>query len=180
MVESGFGEGYNTQQDFSWMKDYKPEEVNDDAGFKPLKGAYECRVDRLEHVKGTSDKTGAYSFYSLSAEITAIVEGDKGVGRYLKKTYQADEKGVKSLLNDMFTSGIELDRSGIETLDASLGSAKDKSLKIRAWVWTPEKDRQGNVIPEEQRKTYQQLKVVKDFKVKKSKDKAVTAESVPF
>lgn len=165
-------------------KDYTPEEIHDETAFKPLKGAYECRIDRLERVKGISEKTkDPYDFYSMSLEIVDIVEGNKGVGRYLKRTYQADNEGIKKLLNDMFTSGIELDRTSEEAFDASLSSAKDKIVKVRAWVWTPDKDRDGNPIAEEDRVDRQQLKVVKTFKLGKGgKDKSENpkASEVPF
>jgi len=165
-------------------KQFTPEEIHDENIFKPLKGAYVCRIDRLEHIQGVSEKTGdPYDFYSLNAEIVEIAEGDKGVGRYLKQTYRNDNEGIKKLLNAMFTSGIELDRSSQESLDLSLPSAKDKTIKIRAWRWTPERTREGIDIPEEDRRSIQQIKVVKEIKLGKGgKDKGedLKPSSVPF
>lgn len=172
--------------DFNELKDFTPEEINDESIFKPLKGAYECRIDRLEHVQGTSEKTGdPYDFYSMSLEIISITEGDKGVGRYLKRNYNNDNEGIKKLLNDMFTSGIELDRSSQEALDASLSSAKDKIVKVRAWVWTPEKTRDGQPIAEEDRVGIQQIKIVKEFRLGKGgkkgdKSENLSSSQVPF
>lgn len=171
------------EKDWIDISNYKPEEVNDENEFKPIAGAYECRIDRLEHVTGKNKVTEEpFDFYSLSAQIEEVVEGDKGVGRYLKKTYQSNDEGIKKLLNDMFSSGIELDRSSKDAFDASLGSAKDKMIKIRAGVWTPEKDNKGNEIPEADRKARQTVKIVKAFKLgKKGKDnESPKSSEVPF
>ena len=170
--------------DFTELQSFTPEEINDENIFKPLKGAYECRIDRLEHIQGVSERSGEpYDFYSMNLEIMSMAEGDKGVGRYLKRTYNNDNEGVKKLLNDMFTSGIEVDRTSQEALDASLSSAKDKIVKVRTWIWTPEKTRDGEPIPEENRVGIQQVKVVKEFKLGKGgKDKSENPKpsEVPF
>jgi hypothetical protein len=63
-------------------------------------------------------------------------------------------------------------------LDEFLPTLTDKTMNIRAWVWTPDKDRDGNPIAEEMRIPRQMLKVVKEFKSKgKSKGKD---NQVPF
>jgi hypothetical protein len=171
------------EQDWLDVGNFKPEAVDDDPGFKPIKGAYICRIDKLEHIKGENKETHEpFEFYSLSAQVTETLEGNKGDNRYLKKTYRGNADGVKSLLTDMFTSGIELDRSSPEAFDMSLGSTKDKTIKIRAWVWKPEKTMSGAFIPKDKREPKQSLKIVKDFKLSKGGKEKETLDSnkVPF
>lgn len=164
-------------------KNFKPEEVNDDSGFKPIKGAYICRIDRAEHKKGTAKTSGEpYDFYALKLQVTEVIEGDKGLNRFLDRVYRNDNDGIKKLLNDMFTSGIELDRSSEEALDASLSTLKDKTVKVRTWIWTPDKNRDGSPIPEEERTGRQQLKIIKEFKLGQAGKSNETAKDneVPF
>lgn len=147
------------------LKDYKPEEVKDEGDFKPLKGSYICRVSKLTHNMGTSTKDGnPYDFYSLNMQITETIDGDKGNNRYLNKRYQNTNEKLKALMNDLFTAGIAFETGSREAFDLSLVNAIDKQIRVRTWVWTPEKDRNGNIIPEEDRTPMQQMKIVKDFK----------------
>lgn len=155
---------------FGELKDYTPEEVKDEGEFKPLKGSYICRCTKLTHNIGVSTTTNEpYDFYALNMQITEVVSGDKGVNRYFNKRYQNTNEGLKKLFNDLFTAGIDFDKSSREAFDLSLTNAIDKQLRVRAWSWSPEKTRTGEFIPEEERTAIQQLKVVKDFSNKKSK-----------
>lgn len=158
---------------------FTPEVQEDDMDFKPITGKYICRIDSAGRVSGKSEKTGDdYDFRSVSLQVAEIVDGDKATNRFLKLNYNCDADGVKKLLNDLFTAGIDMAVKFDVELDEALPMLTDKTMNIRAWVWTPEKDRSGNLIPEEKRQSRQQLKVVKDFKGKK---KAETAKSeVPF
>lgn len=150
---------------FGELKDYKPEEIKDEGDFKPLKGSYICRVSKLTHNVGTSTNDGnPYDFYSLNMQITETIDGDKGNNRYLNKRYQNTNEKLKALMNDLFTAGISFETGSREAFDLSLVNAIDKQVRLRAWVWTPEKDRNGNIIPEEERTPLQQIKIVKDFK----------------
>lgn len=161
---------------FGELKDYKPQEVKDEGDFKPLKGSYICRISKLTHNIGVSTRDNSpYDFYALNMQVTETVEGDKGENRYLNKRYQNTNEKLKSLMNDLFTAGIEFDSGSREAFDLSLTNAIDKQVRVRAWSWTPEKDIHGNIIPEEERTAIQQLKIVKDFK----KTKASTSE-LPF
>lgn len=154
-----------TSDFFGELKDYKPEEVKDEGDFKPLKGSYICRVSKLTHNVGNSQKDGnPYDFYSLNMQITETIDGDKGNNRYLNKRYQNTNEKLKALMNDLFTAGISFETGSREAFDLSLVNAIDKQIGVRAWVWTPEKDRNGNIIPEEERIPMQQMKIVKDFK----------------
>ena len=161
---------------FADLKDYKPEEVKDEGGFAPFKGSFICRVTRLTHNVGVSEKTHEpYDFYSLNMQVTEVIEGDKANNRYLTKRYQNTNEGIKKVFNDLFTAGISFEQGSREAFDSSLGNAIDKQVRVRAWVWTPDKDMSGNPIPEDERVARQQFKIVKDFSNKKQK----TSE-VPF
>jgi hypothetical protein len=157
---------------------YMPE-INKEDDFRPINGKYICRLDTAGRVKGESKKDGSpYDFYSVSVQVVEVVEGDKATNRFLKLRYNADTEGMKKLLNDLFTAGITADTSSQEAFDAALSGLKDNTLNIRAWVWSPEKDRDGNQIAEENRKEYQQLRVVNSFK---GKGKSTVAKSdIPF
>ena len=182
VVEETKEEEVNMGANFDELKNFKPEEINDENEFKPLKGAYTCRIEKFEHKQGISERTGKeYDFYGLRLQVTETMEGDKGDNRFLDKIYRNDNEGIKKLLNDMFTAGIEIDRSSEQALDASLGTTKDKLVKIRAWVWTPEKDMAGNLIPEDQRVSRQQLKIIKEFKLGQEKPReSLKSSEVPF
>ena len=157
---------FNPANDFfGELKDYKPEEVKDEGDFKPLKGSYIVRVAKLTHNIGVSTKDNTpYDFYSLNMQITETIDGDKGNNRYLNKRYQNTNEKLKALMNDLFTAGIAFENGSREAFDLSLVNAIDKQVRLRAWVWTPEKDRSGNIIPEEDRTPLQQMRIVKDFK----------------
>ena len=169
---------FNPADDFfGELKDYKPEETKDEE-FKPLKGSYVCRVARLTHNIGLSNATNEpFDFYSLNLQVAEVVEGDRGVGRYLTKRYQNTIEGLKKLWNDLFTAGIDFNKESRADFDLSLNNALDKEVKIRAWAWTPEKTRSGEVIPEDERTSIQQLRIIKDFK---GKSKTASSESIPF
>jgi len=170
------------EKDWLDVSNYKPEEVLDDRDFKPISGAYECRIDRFERVKGTQDSGETYDFYSLSLQVVKTLEGDKGNGRFLKKTYRGDNDGIKKMLNDMFTAKIDLDRSSQEALDISLASVKDKIVKVRARAWKPERTFDGEIIPEGERITKQTVKIVKEFKLGKKgeENESLKSSEVPF
>ena len=150
---------------------YKPE-LNKDDDFKPVTGKYVCRIDSAGRVQGESKRDGApYDFYTLSTQVVEVIEGDKATNRFLKLRYNADAEGMKKLLNDLFTAGIALETSSQDAFDAALAGLKDNTLNIRAWVWTPDKDRSGNPIAEENRVPYQQIRITKEFKGKSKASK---------
>jgi hypothetical protein len=109
-------------------------------------------------------------------QITETIDGDKGNNRYLNKRYQNTNEKLKALMNDLFTAGIPFENGSREAFDLSLVNAIDKQVRLRAWVWTPDKDISGNPIAEDNRTPIQQMKIVKDFK---SKGKTPSSE-VPF
>ncbi len=161
---------------FDELKEYKAEEVKD-SDFKPIKGKYVARIARLIHMVGNSSTTGEpFDFYSINCQILETIEGDMGNGRYLGKRYQNTPEGLKKLMNDLFTAGIGYAQTDREAFDMSLSSAVDRQINLRAWSWSPEKNRDGSLIPEEERVAKQQVAVIKEFK----KDKKTTNETVPF
>ena len=147
---------------------YKPETVTDDVSFEPISGAYICRIDSFGRKQGKSQKGNEYDFHSLNAQVIETVEGDKGEDRYLSKSYNTQnltdwtkpEEERQRLVNDLFTAGVEYDLSSDEALEDSLTLAKDKTINIRAWV----RNKDG--------KKYQNMKVVKEFKVRSKKKEA--------
>ena len=169
---------FNPADDFfGELAGYQPEEVKDEGEFKPLKGSYVTIVKRLTHNIGISTTTNEpYDFYSLNLQVVEVIDGDKGVGRFLSKRYQNTIEGIKSLMNDLFTSNIPFEKDSREALDLSLTNALDKQVKIRAWSWSPKETRTGEPIPEEDRVAYQSIKIIKDFK----KGKTKTSENIPF
>lgn len=161
---------------FDELKEYKAEEVKD-SDFKPLKGKYVARIARLTHNIGQSQTTGEpYDFYSVNCQVLETIDGDMGNGRYLSKRYQNSPEGLKKLMNDLFTGGIGYDQSSRDAFDISLSGAVDRTINVRAWSWTPDKNMDGTPIPEEDRISRQQVAITKEFK----KDKKTTSENTPF
>lgn len=157
---------------------YQPEET-DDNNFEPITGKYVCRIDGISRINGVSEKTGnKYDFRSMNLQVVEVIDGDKATNRFLKINYTSNAKGMKKLLNDMFTAGIEVNAQSDEELDEFLLTLKDKTVNVRCWVWTPENDREGNPIPEENRRSLQQIRIVKELKSKKSGSS--TGSNVPF
>lgn len=158
---------------------FTPEVIEDDTGFAPINGRYIARIDSAGRVGGTSPRTGKeYDFRTIKLQVVEVVDGDKATNRFLDIVYRIDEVGMKKLLNDLYTAGIELKATNDAELDEELPLLTDKTMNIRCWAWTPPNDKQGNLIPEEERKTYQQVKVVKEFKNKKKPD--TVKSDIPF
>jgi len=169
---------FNPADDFfGELAGYQPEETKDD-DFKPIKGSYVCVVKRLTHNIGMSNTNEPFDFYSLNVQVIETIEGMKGENRYLTKRFQNNLDSIKKLCNALFTAGIPFDNTGVrEAFDLSLTNAIDKQMRIRAYVWSPEKTRSGEPIPEDERTPLQMFNVVKEFK---GKGKIVSSESIPF
>lgn len=155
-------------------------ENEDDGGFKPVKGEYICRIDSAGRITGDSKKTGEpYDFRTLKMQVAEIVSGDKATNRFFDRAYNPDEQGTTKLMNDLFTAGIDTKAVNSDTeLDEFLGTLKDKTMCVRAWV-APKRKKEGdewvNVEPKED---VQMIKIVKEFKAKKNPGTAKS--SVPF
>lgn len=170
---------FNPENDiFGSLKDYQPEVIKDEPSFKTFKGRYTARILKITHNIGVSTTTSnPYDFYSLRLQVTETIEGDKADKRLLDKRYQNTPEGMKKLMNDLFTMGVEYGKENREAFDLSLSSAVDKIVNVRAWTWTPDKTMDGAVIPEDERVAKQQFTVVKDFSKTK---KSTTSEKAPF
>lgn len=159
---------------------FEPQIVEDGGGFSPITGKYQARIDSLGRVQGESKKDGTpYDFYSLAIQVVEILEGDKATNRFLKLTYNNDGEGVKKLLNDLMTAGITVSAKSDEELASELEGLKDKVVSVRCWVWTPDKDRAGNELAPENRKAFQQIRVVKGFGKNGGKPSTVKS-NIPF
>jgi len=159
---------------------FAPEETTENE-FEPITGKYVCRIDSVSHLQGKAKSTGSdYDFRAMNLQVVEVIEGDKATNRFIKISYSSDTKGIKKLLNDLFTAGINVTAGSDAELDEFLMSLKDKTLNVRCWVWSPENDRNGNPIPSEARKSYQQTRVVKDAKAKKSESSTANKADTPF
>lgn len=142
---------------------YKPTENEDTQGFDILKGTYDCAVTKL--VLEDSEKYGLR--YQMELTVNEVLEGNGAQGRKFWIRYNQDEKGIKRMLDDLFTAAVEIPYQTLDLLNDNLGLALDKVVKVRAWGWTPDKNRDGTPIEEGDRQTFQQVKVVNPAKAKK-------------
>ena len=149
----------------------KPE-LND--GFDVLEGIYRCVIKNEEkaetgYVTGTFKNGDPYARFQMTIDIVDVLSGNGNPGRRFWIRYQEDEDGLKKLVNDLFTAGLleKVDKSSVESLKATIPTLAGQTLYYRAWAWTPEKDRQGNLIPENQREARQQGSVKSEKALKK-------------
>lgn len=144
------------------LKGYTPQELEDDSGFKILKGTYRSAIMfiKLEQNAEWGDR------YQVEFLVNETLDGDEGVGRKFWKRFNKDDEGMKGLLDVLFTAGVDVPRATVEEFEQNLFKAADAEVVIRAWGWTPEKDIKGNLIAEDERVARQQFKVVSPKKVK--------------
>ena len=158
--------------------------VNDDSSgsFKPIKGAYKARIDKLNRMVGVSERTGNdYDFYSLKMQVLETVDGERGNNRFLDKIYSGDSKGRSKLANDLFTAGLEYSSESEEAFDASLEELKDKEVNVRAWVRAKQtQNDEGTWVDAEPREDKQQTKIVKEFDLKGKTASSANTEEIPF
>ena len=153
---------------------FKPQ-ANTDGDFQPLKGQYECECVTLR--REASQFRPGTELYHAEWKVTKTVDGDAGEGRSFHKRYGTDdEAAIKELLQDFFTMGVDLSIDSEEELQASFEQAIGKTTFIRAWAWTPIKDRDGNELPEAERRAFQSMVVRQKPRVKSKSSKTV----VPF
>ena len=147
------------------LKGYTPVENEDNEGFEILKGSYKCAVTKL--ILGEHPEYGKR--YELELTVNEVLDGNGAPGRKLWRRYNTDDEGLKKLLNDLFTSEISIPKDSTDVFNANLNQALDKDVTIRAWGWRPEKTIKGEPIPEDERTTKQQFKIVNAKKVKSVK-----------
>jgi len=139
---------------------YQPQPNADDS-FEPLKGKYEIVVDKLEVGK---NREGEYDRYKMVLKVTKTLSGDKGENRLFFKTYMKDNaERIKEMLNDLFTMGVNFNTkvASDEEFEGQFAFAVGAKGYVNAYHFKPEKDMQGNVIPEGDRKPIQIAKVYK-------------------
>ena len=93
-----------------------------------------------------------YNFFSLSIEITETLEGDKGEGRYLSKTFNIGDSEYQSLDQSInrackaiaVIKGSDYDTTGLNkqklTDDFEALAGSDVMVRVR-----PGKDKEGNI-----------------------------------
>jgi len=172
----------------SFLSDYQPQKQEDASGeFKPIKGAYVCRIESIKHMQGTSERTGNdYDFYSLKVQVIDKVEGETAPNRYLDTIFNNDDKGLGQLCDALFTAGLEVDKNSQELFDESLAELKDKPINIRAWVRPKMKKEGDNWVPKVPEELVQKIKVVDKFEIKggviegADTQEIVSPEALPF
>lgn len=159
---------------------FKPEVIEDEGGFEPVKGKYVVRIDSAGRRTGVSERTGRdYDFRTVKMQVCEIVSGDKATNRFFDLVYNTDVEGTKRLLNDLFTAGIEVRATEDVGLDAELETLVDKTMNVRAWV-APRRAKQGDEwVNVEPREDVQRLKIVKDFRGNSKKQDSIKS-NVPF
>jgi len=135
--------------------------ANADDSFDPLKGKYECVIDKVE---SKVSKDGSKEFFQLTLKVTKTISGDKGDGRLFWKSYNKDSADkMKELLNDLYTAEVEIDTNvqSDEEFASNLASAVQAKCFVNAYWFKGEKDMKGNIVPEDQRKVVQMAKIYK-------------------
>lgn len=159
---------------------YKPEVIEDDGGFEPVKGQYICRIDSAGRKVGKSEKTGDdYDFRTIKFQVADIVSGDRAINRFFDLTYNPDIEGTKRLLNDLHTAGIEIKATNDSELDAELETLRDRTANVRTWVRTKQIKDGDRWIDDPLGEKKQWIKVVKEFKSGKKKPSSIKSD-VPF
>ena len=160
----------------TYLAGLKPE-LND--GFEVLEGVYQLVVKNEEKaetgfVEGTFKNGDPYARFQITGDVTEVLSGNGVAGRRLWVRYNADEEGLKKLINDLFTAGLleSVDRTSLQSLKDTMPNLAGKMFYYRAWGWSPEKSRDGKPIPESERKTYQQGVVKSEKSLKKLLAKA--------
>lgn len=153
--------------------DWKP--VANVEGFDILDGTYEIKVSGLRPKQNKESQE--FDQYQLEITVVKTISGAKGEGRKFWKNYYKDNSdSIKDLLCDLFTMGVDLPTpDDWKEFEGGFTLAIGAKGTLRAWKWTPEKDRQGNLIPKEARVDKQQFKIVK-----KAKTGEKVATGLPF
>jgi len=154
--------------DFS--KSYTPNENTEGKGFDPF------NYSGMVQISGFRKEEGKYG-ERVVLELT-VPPDIKDVGnRKIWKNYATDQKdAVERLCSDLFTAGLAYDFATPEAELKSFDGALNKMIRVRCSAWTPEKDRQGNEIPEEARNVVQTCRILSTKKT----TKGATKTSAPF
>jgi len=141
---------------------FTPTENEDSSGFKPFAGEYVAVVHKVERKTGEKkDKSGIYDMISINAQVEETLAGDPANGRYIDGlTFSLTQDfGLPSFINTCFTAGVEVQKTSIAEMIESAQALVGKTINVRAW----------------EKNGYQQAKVVKSFKSKKSATESASA-----
>ena len=155
---------------------FKPE-VSTDGEREILVGQYKTKWATIRKEAEDSGREYLQSEWKVIEVIDGTFAGNSKFPEFRRRYYLDDERDVKRLCNDAFTVGVSLDISSDEALVASTHQLIDKVTYIRGWKGTPDKDRAGNVIPEEERRSFQNFVIRAE---KNAKPRKAKAGAVPF
>ena len=152
--------------------------------FSVLKGVYRAVIKHEDKAEtGFTQTTFAngdtVQRFQITVDVVDVLQGNGAAGRRVWLRYNEDERGMKKLLNDLFTANLldKVDRSSVAQLKATLPNIAESVVYLKAWGWTPEKDRQGNAVAEGNRKSVQQGQLMSEKSVTKLIEKG---EATPF
>ena len=149
-----------------FLKGLKPQS-NDE--FEVLTGHYQTVLVGLDP---EVNQFNQQEQWSLALQVTQVLDGNGAPGRWLRKRYAKTEKGMRALVNDLFTAGLRVNMNSTSEMEASFEPLLQSVMNVRAWGWTPEADFNGNPLPEAERVTRQQFAFVSEKRVKKLLEKA--------
>lgn len=156
--------------------DGKVVEGNEDKSIQALNGRYKAEIKKF----GLVEMKDGGSFFSINLCITQTIDGIKGDGRYVSKTYnngktqyaEADEN-MESLLRGLVSMGIEKGNSWDELVENCKGSVgKAINIKLR-----PNK-KGGEVKTDDKGWPKHFVTVVKEFDMTKVKESSKTEGAV--
>ncbi len=115
------------------LKSYKPRE--NDA--KPTaSGDFVAQVEKLLKRTGQDGRNWLILEASIINVVKAKEDNQAVPGDEVSKIYnEDDDKQVEKFLNDMFTAGIDIDRSSKEAMYASFENAVNKLVYLRGWQY---------------------------------------------
>ena len=130
---------------------FKPQ-VNTDEDFPPFKGEYAVTWQTLRPWQ--NKETQQIEAYFSQWKIGQTLSGETADNRVLTRFYRIGGNGfdghpvtteqitenLKSLCNDAFTFGVELDRTNQKTLEDSFANVIDQPGYVRAWYFTAKDD----------------------------------------
>lgn len=144
-----------------FLKGIQPE-LNDD-GFDPLKGMYRVVIKNEEKAEtgfiiGKFPNGEESRRFQISCDVADVLAGNGSAGRRVWLRYNEDEKGIKKLVNDLFTAGLleKVDKSSVDSLKSTLPDIAGSVVYLKAWHWTPEVSRDGKPLAESERRSIQQ------------------------
>ena len=123
---------------------FKPEKSTE-GEYQPLEGIYKVQFVKAEQVK--SDKTGTNQL-RCEFKVTETLTGDDSYSKFNEfrkflalegENANSPKKGVKFILNAIYTAGTDISLGDNETeLISNIQSALGTTVYMNAYGWTPE------------------------------------------